>query len=110
MIQVIEHDKLYREATSRWGVASQLLKAAEEASELSAACSRCLAEASDVRIRHLQEEIADVEIMCAQLRCVFGNEGVDEQKRGKLERLRRLLQLQVEEEEESDGDSGASVE
>jgi hypothetical protein len=37
------------------------------------------------------EEIADVEIMCEQMRIIFGSDTIDIVKKKKLERLQRLL-------------------
>ena len=53
--------------------------------------------ASDIGLRSspllaLVEELADVEIMCQQMRLVFGDQPVDAAKRQKLERLERRLE------------------
>lgn len=87
---------IYRRALRHFGDRNQILKAAEEASELSAAIMRYMG-ASDIGLRSspllaLVEELADVEIMCQQMRLIFGDYPVDAAKKQKLERLERRLE------------------
>lgn len=105
MVQMLPSDRvmplhspndIYRRALRHYGDRNQILKAAEEASELSAAIMRYMG-ASDIGLRSspllaLVEELADVEIMCQQMRLVFGDQPVDAAKRQKLERLERRLE------------------
>jgi len=89
-------ESIYRRALRHYGDRNQIFKTAEEASELSAAIMRYMG-ASDIGLRSspllaLVEELADVEIMCQQMRLVFGDQPVDAAKRQKLERLERRLE------------------
>ncbi len=43
------------------------------------------------RISNVTEELADVEIMCQQLRLLIGDDAVDRAKAQKLDRLRERL-------------------
>lgn len=82
---------IYEDAVETWGREAQLMKAAEELSELAAAINRLLCcEASGYRSREevmaeLQEEWADVEIMLNQLHVMI--EMDDETYIGKLQAL-----------------------
>lgn len=89
-------ESIYRRALRYYGDRNQIFKAAEEASELSAAIMRYMG-ASDLGLRSslllaLVEELADVEIMCQQMRLVFGDQPIDAAKRQKIERLERRLE------------------
>jgi hypothetical protein len=85
---------IYRRALQRYGDRSQILKTAEEASELSAAIMRYMG-TSDIGLtsplRAMVEELADVEIMCRQMRLIFGDQPVDAAVKMKLERLEGRL-------------------
>jgi len=88
-------ETIYRRALRHYGDRHQLNKMAEEASELSAAISRYKnrdASNDETLLIALVEELADVEIMCQQMRLVFGDQPVDAAKRQKLERLERRLE------------------
>lgn len=82
---------IYEDAVETWGREAQLMKAAEELSELAAAINRLLCcEKSGYRSREevmaeLQGEWADVEIMLNQLHVMI--EMDDETYIGKLESL-----------------------
>lgn len=82
---------IYEDAIETWGREAQMLKAAEELSELAAAINRLLCcEASGYRSREdvlaeLMEEWADVEIMLNQLHVMI--EMDDETYIGKLQAL-----------------------
>lgn len=80
---------IYAEAINFFGVAHQVGKALEEIAELKEAIET-FGEGKDTK-DHVCEEIADVEIMCLQLRIMFGNDIVDEWKLKKIERLKRLV-------------------
>ena len=80
---------LYLAALSKWGYSSQIDMAVEEAAELIQALhhhrrGRCTNEV-------VASEIADMTIMCGQLRLIFGAEEVDAAIAAKLERLGRRL-------------------
>lgn len=86
---------IYEDAVETWGREAQLMKAAEELSELAAAINRLLCcEKSGYRSREevmaeLQEEWADVEIMLNQLHVMI--EMDDEVYIGKLEALKEKI-------------------
>ena len=81
---------LYQKAIDTWGLESQQIVAIEELSEL--AKEICKVKRGVGNLNHLAEEIADVEIMCDQLRYMFAADGlVDEWKKRKLMRLRERL-------------------
>ena len=78
---------IYQQALTKWGYSAQLLMAIEECSELiKAICSSFRG-----RNTNVAEEIADVEIMCKQLRVMYGSDAVDKEKKKKLARLKRRL-------------------
>lgn len=73
-------------AITTWGPETQLTVALEELSELQKEICKCLRGSNNLDA--LSEEMADVEIMLAQLRMMFGNgESVEAWKARKLERL-----------------------
>jgi NTP pyrophosphatase (non-canonical NTP hydrolase) len=77
---------ILRAAVEKYGPGAQRLKAIEELSEL----IRALARADDPE--NIAEEMADVEIMLAQLRIILGNDAdVERWKVKKLQRLNRRL-------------------
>ncbi|CAI2503838.1 hypothetical protein [Serratia liquefaciens] len=80
---------LYRMAMKRFGPDSQLLKLAEEASELSTEVSRNLNGLSDEM--KLASEMADVEIMIEQFRLNGLSTAIDFHKQQKLTRLAERL-------------------
>lgn len=62
-----------KKALNNWGYAIQKVVAMEECSELIDAITN-----STIREPHnVEEEIADIEIMCIQLRIIYGNKEVD---------------------------------
>ena len=77
---------ILREAVEKYGPGAQQMKAIEELGEL----IRALARADDPE--NIAEEMADVEIMLAQLRIILGNDAdVERWKVKKLQRLNRRL-------------------
>jgi NTP pyrophosphatase (non-canonical NTP hydrolase) len=81
--------QLYEKALVTWGRTSQMDMLVEECAELIKATQK---------FNHrcgiyydVTEELADVEIMCEQMRLIFNPVRIDEIKRQKLERLERLL-------------------
>lgn len=84
-------NKLYRKAIGAFGVDAQLTVAIEELSEL--AKEICKAKRGIEHIENIAEEVADVEIMCEQLRLIFGiDTQVEAWKEKKLKRLENRLQ------------------
>jgi len=82
---------IYQKAVDKWGNASQMMMAQEECGELIA----CISQFTRGRKSkyHLAEEVADVEIMCEQLRYMIGSDIVDKEKTKKAERLAERLGL-----------------
>lgn len=80
---------IYAEAVARFGELRQMLKCCEECGELASGTLQYIEGRRTAQ--EVASEIADVEIMCAQMRLMFGDGLVDEEKRAKLERLARLI-------------------
>jgi len=80
---------IYAKAILFFGIESQFDKAEEELTELLLALKHFRSEKCDAR--SVASEIADVEIMCVQLRVMIGNELVDNEKQVKLERLESMI-------------------
>lgn len=86
----MENKELYQQVTDKWGVDAQLTKAIEELSEL---IKEICKDKLDIGItENIAEEVADVEIMCEQLRFIYGfDDAVDTWKEYKLNRLRERV-------------------
>jgi len=84
-------EDIYKEAIEKYGNLSQMDMVVEECSELIQAVQK-FKRGEDNRSNVL-EEIADVEIMCAQARLIFDFTGheVDNVKAYKLERLKQRI-------------------
>jgi GH35 family endo-1,4-beta-xylanase len=82
-------NEIYQAAIVKWGADHQIDKAIEECSELIAA----LIQHRDGRVPKFDvaNEVADVEIMCGQMRVLFGNDQVNNCKQHKLNRLQKLI-------------------
>lgn len=79
-----EQITVYEKAVNKWGIDDQVYMLIEEMSEL----TKALLHKRRGREDNVPEEFADVEILMAQLRPVFNQEGlVDKWKELKLERL-----------------------
>jgi len=76
---------IYAEAVKKWGHNMQIDMLVEECAELIAAVNRLKRKRTD--LLPLLEEIADVEIMLGQMRCIFDPELIETVKRKKLTRL-----------------------
>ena len=76
--------KILRTAVEKYGQGAQRMKAIEELGEL----IRALARADDPD--NIAEEMADVEIMLAQLKIILGND--TDVERWKVKKLQRLNQ------------------
>ena len=76
-----------KRAIDTFGVEIQLVVAMEECGELIQAISKALR----CKTHNVEEEIADVEIMCKQLRIIYNSQKVDEIKQDKLKRLEGVV-------------------
>lgn len=79
--------ELYMKTIYTFGVTNQLDKAVEECSEL----VQAILKFKQNRMTNVEEEIADVEIMCEQLRMMFNEETINMFKSQKLDRLERRV-------------------
>jgi len=90
-------DHVYRMAWEKWGE-SQFVVLMEECCELSQVASKFYRGTED--IQHLAEEIADVEIMCQQMRWIYRdcslNDLISETKLRKMARLESKLYSEQE--------------
>jgi NTP pyrophosphatase (non-canonical NTP hydrolase) len=77
---------LYEETLQVWGIKEQIHKFSEELGELLVAMHHWYDEKATKE--ELADEIADVEIVCGQLRYLVGFKLVDKIKEDKLRRLR----------------------
>lgn len=77
--------RLYNAAVAAFGVDSRMRLTQEECGELIAAINRFMR--GRIGLLALALEIADVEIMCGQLRCIVDQRAVDAAKQAKLTRL-----------------------
>lgn len=74
-------------ALIQWGAESQIKMAIEECAELiQALCHMDRLERCN--LDNVAEEVADVEIMCGQLRVLLGNDKVNRFREEKLKRLK----------------------
>lgn len=78
-----------RQVINRHGISRQLAKAAEEFSEAAAAISRFLA--GEGEYTEIVGEVADVEVMCVQMRLIYGTDGIDQARVKKVARLHKRL-------------------
>ena len=82
--------ELYRKAIERWGIDGQIKQTIEECAELiTVLCHKDRGRADWIQVAR---EVADVEIMCSQLREIIGHEIVDQCKEEQLERLQREIE------------------
>ena len=78
----MQEAEIYKKAIEKWGVRSQVEMAIEECAELIVVirhAQRDRATAGDIA-----QEVADVEIMCGQLREIIGDDVVAQCKKEKL--------------------------
>ncbi len=97
-MKVTKETEIYRAAVKEFGGAHQTLKAIEELAELQRALARDYSGEGMKTDLHVCEEIADVEIMLNQLRLIFDPKEIDDWKDSKLERLARMVGVEIEEE------------
>jgi NTP pyrophosphatase (non-canonical NTP hydrolase) len=81
--------QMYVKALAVWGRTSQMDLLVEECAELIQAMQKLNHRHGDVL--NVIEELADVEIMCEQMRLVFNPASIDKIKTQKLARLEKLL-------------------
>ncbi len=74
-----------RQVIHKHGISRQLAKAAEEFSEAAAAISRFLA--GDGEYTEIIGEVADVEVMCLQMRLIYSVDAIDQARAEKVARL-----------------------
>jgi len=90
-----DNRKLYKEAIVTFGHASQTARAVK-------ACASLIGEIQSHKLMrpcNVQQAIADMEIMCPQLRLIFP--GVSEMKKERLARLQELIRARKELREEN---------
>ncbi len=84
-------NEIYKKAVELWGVESQIKQAVEECAELITAL--CHKDRGKTDWRGVAKEVADVEIMCCQLREIIGDKIVDRFKMEQLEKLKEELEI-----------------
>lgn len=80
----------YQAALDTYGITAQVCQTMEECAELTSALNRVLLRGRG-SLADVATEIADVEIMCAQMRLLVGDELVELEKVEKLARLQSRL-------------------
>jgi len=88
-IKIINEIDVCRQAIHKHGISRQLAKAAEEFSEAAAAISRFLA--GEGEYTEIIGEVADVEVMCVQMRLIYGADAIDQVRAEKVARLHGRL-------------------
>lgn len=84
--------KIYEQALEHYGASSQIVITYEELGELMVAISKYLRQPSEMTFHNMADEIADVEIMLAQLKTLLKAWDLVEDRRNfKLERLKSRL-------------------
>lgn len=87
----MNEEEIYDKAMQKWSFQSQMLVCMEECGELIQALSHDVRQKTEESNEAVCEELADVEIMLAQMRRVYGNKNVDAHKARKLARLEELV-------------------
>lgn len=82
-------DKLYRQASLRWGNDAQLAKAAEECSEFAAVCNRSINGQADME--QFLEELVDAQIMLDQMKTHITDDAFETAMDDALDDLERRL-------------------
>ena len=88
-MKTLENNKTLKRAIEVWGEDLQFDMVIEECSELIA--SICHYKRHRNNKIDVASEIADVEIMCDQLRLIIGDDIIESQKKHKMERLKNRL-------------------
>ena len=90
-ISAAEAAEIYRAAIQRWGIRAQIMMVYEEMAELQK--ELCKNGRGKNNIEQIADEVADVEIMLAQLKIIFNIQDLVEQHRAfKLARLRSRIE------------------
>ena len=94
---VPDDERIMQQAIETYGVQAQCDVAVEEMAELTKAIMKIRRVADDygktqAALENLLEEIADVDIMIAQMKIMWGPKQVEEYRRKKLARLKRRLE------------------
>lgn len=90
-IQEKETQDTFLKATEIWGLEGQVRQFMEECAEGVVAANKYFFRGYPVQV--IATEIADIEIMCSQMRQVIGDEVVDFEINEKLTRLKARLEL-----------------
>jgi len=85
----IEESDVCRRAINQYGILRQMAKAAEEFAEAAAAINRHMA--TEGSHEEIISELADVEVMCVQMRMILGANAIDQQRAEKVARLNGRL-------------------
>lgn len=85
--------EIFKKCIDKWGAHAQVMVAAEECIELALALHHLTREKKAVTLRHVTEEVADVELMIEQLKYMLELSPVliHNDKEKKLRRVRRML-------------------
>ncbi len=88
----MNEENIYAKALKKWGEDLQIIVAIEEMSELTKELTKYLRN-KDKDMQNTAQEIADVEIMLAQLKFIFDNHKyVEIHKKSKLQRIKRIVE------------------
>ena len=92
----IKKKELYKDLIETWGETSQLRICVEEMSELTKEICKYLrfkdnSEDLETAMKNIIEETADVIICAEQIKCLFGEEKVDQMIEYKLNRVSKRL-------------------
>ena len=86
-----EKELLYKKAVDTWGTTSQVYMVFEECAEL--INSLCKYNRNRATVDDIATEVADVIIMCEQLKFTIGADKVEAEIDKKLERLKKRLNV-----------------
>lgn len=84
-----DYENVFQEAISRWGIVNQVFMVMEECGELLNVLAKAKRERSTPE--EIITELADVSIMCDQMAYHFGKEAFLNEKKRKLERLKKRV-------------------
>lgn len=84
--------RINQKAVDTWGIETQIYMLVEECAELiQAACKIANRGNKSEHMENFLEEIADVEVMIGQMKCMFNGEIIEEIKLRKLKKLELKL-------------------
>ena len=89
-VTLMKEKELYQKAAELWGIEAQIRQAVEECAEMITVL--CHKDRGKVHWEDVAKEIADVEIMCSQLREIIGSDIVDRCKKEQLARLEKEIE------------------